>query len=79
MNVLERKDENCADVVYNIIENEMSINAENIQFYAAHRVGKPRTDDCSKSSQGRLLYASAVKKTETQSIAQEIESRIHQG
>ena len=39
MNVLERKDENCADVVYNIIENEMSINAENIQFYAAHRVG----------------------------------------
>ena len=50
MNVPERKDENCMDVVYNIIENDMNINVEDIHFHAVHRVGKPRSEDASKST-----------------------------
>ena len=42
MNIPERRDENCVDVVYDIIENELNIDPENIQFHAVHRIGKPR-------------------------------------
>ena len=49
MNVPECKDENCIDVVYDMIENEMNINVEDIHFHAVHRVGKPRSEDASKS------------------------------
>ena len=49
MNVPERNDENCMDVVYDIIENDADINVEDIHFHAAHRVGKPRSEDASNS------------------------------
>ena len=49
MNVPERNDENCMDVVYDIIENDMNINAADIHFHAVHRVGEPRSEDASKS------------------------------
>ena len=49
MNVPERNDENCMDVVYDIIEKDMDINVEDIHFHAVHRVGKPRREDPSKS------------------------------
>ena len=42
MNIPERRDENCVDVVYDIIENELNNDQENIQFHAVHRIGKPR-------------------------------------
>ena len=45
MNVPECNDENCMDVVYDIIENDMNINVEDIHFHAVHRVGKPRSED----------------------------------
>ena len=45
MNVPERNDENCMDVVYDIIENDMNIVVEDIHFHACHRVGKPRSED----------------------------------
>ena len=38
------------DVVYDIIENDMYINVEDIRFHAVHRVGKPRLEDASKST-----------------------------
>ena len=37
------------DVVYDIKENDMNINVEDIHFHAVHRVGKPRSEDASKS------------------------------
>ena len=37
------------DVVYDIIENDLNINVEDIHFHAVHRVGKPRSEDASKS------------------------------
>ena len=42
MNIPERRNENCVDVVYDITENELSIDPENIQFHAVHRIGKLR-------------------------------------
>ena len=36
MNVPEHNGENCMDVVYDIIENDMNINVEDIHFHA-HR------------------------------------------
>ena len=50
MNVPKCKDENCMDVVYDMIENDMNINVEDIHFHAVHRVGKPRSEDASKST-----------------------------
>ena len=44
-----KTDENCFDVVYDIIENDMNINLEDIHFHAVHRVGKPRSEDASQS------------------------------
>lgn len=40
MNILERKDENCFDVIYDIIENELCIDFENILFYVVYWIGK---------------------------------------
>ena len=37
------------DVVYDIIENDLNINVEDIHFHTVHRVGKPRSEDASKS------------------------------
>ena len=49
MNIPEQSDENCVDTVYDIIE--LNIGAEEIQFHAVHRVGKPRsTVDASDTS-----------------------------
>ena len=47
MNIPERKDENCF-VIYDIIENELRIDPENILFHAVHRIGKPREADDAK-------------------------------
>ena len=49
MKVPEHNDENCMGVVYDIIENDININVEGIHFHAVHRVGKPGSEDASKS------------------------------
>ena len=43
MNIPEEPDENCSDIVYDIIQNELNINVENMYFHAVHRVGKARS------------------------------------
>ena len=61
MNIPESKDKNCTDIVYDIIENDLTINAEDIRFHAVHRVGKPHTqDDGSTSSRPRLIIVRFV-------------------
>lgn len=42
MNIPEQTGENCIDTVYDIIENELKISTDDIQFQAVHRVGKVR-------------------------------------
>ena len=57
MNIPERRDENCVEVVYDIIEKELNIDRENIQFHAVHRIRKPReaTDANPRPIIGRFL------------------------
>ena len=43
------------DVVYDIIENDMNINVEDIHFHALHRVGKPRLEDASKCTPRSII------------------------
>ena len=38
MNVPEQEGENCANIIYDIIENELNMDVENLQFHAIHRV-----------------------------------------
>ena len=38
MNVPEQEGENCANIIYDIIENELNMDIENLQFHAIHRV-----------------------------------------
>ena len=45
MNIQERENENCMDTIYDIIENELNIDVENLQFHAVHRVGKVRSSE----------------------------------
>ena len=40
MNIPESRSEDCQDIIYDLIENDLKINAENIRFHAVHRVRK---------------------------------------
>jgi len=42
MNIPERRGANCTDVIHDVIENDLGIDPENIQFHAVHSVLKPR-------------------------------------
>ena len=58
MNIQERENENCMDTIYDIIENELNIDVENLQFHAVHRVGKVRSSEgeTSKTAYHRTLF-----------------------
>ena len=45
MNIPEQEHENCTDTVYDIVENGLNINTQDIYFHAVHRVGKPRSPE----------------------------------
>ena len=44
MNIPECRGENCQDIIYNLLENDLKMNVEDIQFHAVHRVGKPHSN-----------------------------------
>ena len=49
MNIPETKSEICQDIIYDIIENDLKINADDIRFHAVQRVGKPPSNETSAS------------------------------
>ena len=54
MNVPEQEGENCVNIIYDIIEHELNMDVENLQFHAIHRVGKQRSsDETSKAYPGQ--------------------------
>ena len=60
MNIPESKNENCTDIVYDIIENDLNIDPEEIRFHAVHRVGKPHTQDDATTPRPRPIIARFV-------------------
>ena len=57
MNVPEQEGENCANIIYDIIENELNMDVENLQFHAIHRVGKRRSSDETSKAYPRPVIA----------------------
>ena len=57
MNIPEEKGENFASIVYDIIENKLNIEVENLQSHAIHRVGKRRLSDESSKAYTRPVIA----------------------
>lgn len=57
MNVPEQEGENCVNFIYDIIENELNIDVENLQFHAIHRVGKRRSSDETSKAYPRPIIA----------------------
>lgn len=42
MNIPESQDETFQEIIYDVLENELKMNADEIQFHPVHRVGKPQ-------------------------------------
>ena len=57
MNVPEQEGENCANIIYDIFENELNMDVENLQFHAIHRVGKRRSSDETSKAYPRPIIA----------------------
>ena len=57
MNVPEQEGENCANIIYDIIENKLNMDVENLQFHAIHRVGKQRSSDGTSKAYPRPIIA----------------------
>ena len=45
-NIKESEEEDCKEVVYNIIERDLGIDTSGIRFHAVHRVGKRDSNKC---------------------------------
>ena len=57
MNVPEQEGENCANIIYDIVENELNMDVENLQFQAIHRVGKQRSSEGTSKAYPRAIIA----------------------
>ena len=70
MNIPERQGENCCDLVYDLIENELKISTQDIRFHAVHRVGKPAVQnvDNSTSARPRPIIARFVSREHTEQV-----------
>ena len=44
MNIPESRGENCLDIIYDVLENDLKINVDDIRFHAVHRVGKSQNN-----------------------------------
>ena len=65
MNVPEQEGENCANIIYDIVENEPNMDVENLQFHAIHTVGNGvRRMRHRKLIQGQSLPAFCAERTE---------------
>ena len=57
INAPEQEIENWANIIYNVIENELNIDVENLQLHAIHRVGKWRSSDETLKAYPRPIIA----------------------
>ena len=44
MNIPESHGENCQDIIYDVIENDLNMNTDEFRFHAVHRIGKPQNN-----------------------------------
>ena len=44
MNIPESRGENCPDIFYDVLENDLKMDIQDIRFHAVHSVGKPQSN-----------------------------------
>ena len=44
MNIPDSWGENCQDIIYDVLENDLKMNVNDIRFHAVHRVDKPQNN-----------------------------------
>ena len=44
MNIPEIRGENCQDIIYDVLENDLKMDIQDVRFHAARRVGKPQSN-----------------------------------
>ena len=62
MNIPESRGENCQDIIYDVIENDLKINVEEIRFHTVHRVGKLQNNGASPPRPRPIIARFAVRK-----------------
>lgn len=62
MNIPESRGENCQDIIYDVKENALKINVEEIRFHAVHRVGKLQNNGASPPRPRPIIARFAVRK-----------------
>ena len=61
MNIPESKGENCQDIIYDVLENDLKMNIQDIRFHAVHRVGKPQSNGATPARPRPIIARFAVR------------------
>ena len=61
MNIPERRGENCQDIIYDVLENDLKMNIQDIRFHAVHRVGKPQRNGATPARPRPIIARFAVR------------------
>lgn len=61
MNIPESRGENCQNIIYDVLENDLKMNIQHIRFHAVHRVGKPQSNGATPASPRPIIARFAVR------------------
>lgn len=61
MNIPESRGENCQNIIYDVLENDLKMNIQHIRFHAVHRVGKPQSNGATPASPCPIIARFAVR------------------
>ena len=61
MNIPESRGENCQDIIYDVLENDLKMNIQDIRFHAVHRVGKPQSNGATPVRPHQIIARFAVR------------------
>ena len=61
MNIPESRGENCQNIIYDVLENDLKMNIQHIRFHAVHRVGKPQSNGATPARPRPIIARFAVR------------------
>ena len=62
MNIPKSRGENCRDIIYDVLENDLKMNVEKIRFHAVHRVGKSQHNGATPACPRPIIARFVVRK-----------------
>ena len=66
MNIPESRDENCQNIIYDVLENDLKMKIQHIRFHAVHRVGKPQSNGATPARPRPIIARFAVREDRDQ-------------